>query len=123
MSAAETTEVQMVNLTINGREVQARPGQTILEAAQDAGIEIPTLCHDPRLEPYGACRMCLVEVEGARGPMPPAGRQCVKGCRFRPTARRSCGYASSSWSLLSPITPWTAGMRSRRGQPLAGLRI
>jgi len=83
MSAAETTEVQMVNLTINGREVQARPGQTILEAAQDAGIEIPTLCHDPRLEPYGACRMCLVEVEGARGPMASCGTAVREGMQVQ----------------------------------------
>ena len=41
--------------------------------AQAAGVDIPTLCHDPRLEPYGACRMCLVEVEGARGPMASCG--------------------------------------------------
>lgn len=83
MSAAGTTEVQMVNLTINGREVQARPGQTILEAAQAAGIEIPTLCHDPRLEPYGACRMCLVEVEGARGPMASCGTAVREGMKVQ----------------------------------------
>jgi len=83
MSAAETTEVQKVNLTINGREVQARPGQTILEAAQCAGIEIPTLCHDPRLEPYGACRMCLVEVEGARGPMASCGTAVREGMKVQ----------------------------------------
>ena len=41
-------------------------GETILEVAQRAGVEIPTLCHDPRLEPAGACRTCLVEVEGQR---------------------------------------------------------
>lgn len=83
MSAAETTMVQTVNLTINGREVQARPGQTILEAAQAAGIEIPTLCHDPRLEPYGACRMCLVEVEGARGPMASCGTAVREGMKVQ----------------------------------------
>jgi len=83
MSAAETTEVQLVNLTIDGQEVQARPGQTILEAAQAAGIEIPTLCHDPRLEPYGACRMCLVEVEGARGPMASCGTAVREGMKVQ----------------------------------------
>ncbi len=83
MSAAETTEVQMVTLTINGQEVQARPGETILEAAQAAGIEIPTLCHDPRLEPYGACRMCLVEVEGARGPMASCGTAVRDGMKVQ----------------------------------------
>ena len=53
-------------LQIDGREVKAREGMTILEAAQSAGIFIPTLCHHEKLEPYGACRLCTVEVE-ARG--------------------------------------------------------
>ena len=50
-------------LQIDGREVKAREGMTILEAAQGAGIFIPTLCHHEKLEPYGACRICIVEVE------------------------------------------------------------
>jgi NADH dehydrogenase/NADH:ubiquinone oxidoreductase subunit G len=53
-------------LQIDGREVKAREGMTILEAAQSAGVFIPTLCHHEKLEPYGACRICTVEVE-ARG--------------------------------------------------------
>jgi len=50
-------------LQIDGREVKAEEGMTILEAAQSAGIFIPTLCHHEKLEPYGACRICTVEVE------------------------------------------------------------
>jgi NADH dehydrogenase/NADH:ubiquinone oxidoreductase subunit G len=50
-------------LQIDGREVEAREGMTILEAAQKAEIFIPTLCHFEKLENYGACRMCTVEVE------------------------------------------------------------
>ncbi len=53
-------------LQIDGREVEAREGMTILEAAQSVGINIPTLCHHEKLEPYGACRICTVEIE-ARG--------------------------------------------------------
>ena len=56
----------MINLTIDGREVQVETGSTILEAAQAAGINIPTLCHHPELRPEGACRVCVVEVENAR---------------------------------------------------------
>ena len=55
-----------VKLTINGQEVTAQAGQTILDAAQEAGIDIPTLCHHPALKPIGACRVCLVEVAGQR---------------------------------------------------------
>jgi bidirectional [NiFe] hydrogenase diaphorase subunit len=53
-------------LQIDGREVGAKKGMTILEAARSAGINIPTLCHHEKLAPYGACRICVVEV-GDRG--------------------------------------------------------
>jgi len=59
-----------VNLTINGRAVQARAGQTVYEAAAAAGIRIPALCHHPRLKPQGACRICLVEIEKQRALQP-----------------------------------------------------
>jgi len=52
-----------IRLQIDGREVAAREGMTILEAAQTVGITIPTLCHYEKLEPYGACRICTVEIE------------------------------------------------------------
>lgn len=48
-------------LHIDGKEVRAREGMTVLEAAQRVGISIPTLCHHEKLEPFGACRMCIVE--------------------------------------------------------------
>ena len=53
-------------LQIDGREVKAEEGMTVLEAARSAGITIPTLCHHEKLTPYGACRICVVEVD-ARG--------------------------------------------------------
>ena len=55
---------------LDGQDVAAREGDTILEAAGRAGVSIPTLCHDPRLDPAGACRTCLVEVEGSRRLVP-----------------------------------------------------
>ena len=61
---------QMINLTIDGVPVSVPSGSTILEAAQTVGIEIPYLCHEERLRPFGACRICLVEVKGGRGPIP-----------------------------------------------------
>ena len=51
-----------VTLIINDKEVKAKEGTTILEAAQSAGIDIPTLCHHEKLAPYGACRLCTVEI-------------------------------------------------------------
>lgn len=57
----------MHNLTINGRPVTVEEGTTVLEACRSADIYVPTLCHDPAIEPYGACRLCIVKVEGLRG--------------------------------------------------------
>ena len=52
----------MVTVTIDGREIQAKEGSTILEVARDNGIDIPTLCHHDSVRPYGACRLCMVEI-------------------------------------------------------------
>ncbi len=59
-----------VLVTIDGQEVACDRGDTILEAAQRVGIHIPTLCYEPRLPATAACRMCIVEVEGARKMVP-----------------------------------------------------
>ncbi len=56
-----------IGLTIDGQEVKAEAGMTVLEAAQEAGIYIPTLCADLDLKPYGGCRLCIVEIEKMRG--------------------------------------------------------
>ena len=52
----------MTTITINGKKLNAEEGMTVLEKARDAGIYIPTLCSHEALKPYGACRLCVVEV-------------------------------------------------------------
>jgi len=73
--------VKMVKITIDGKTTEVERGTTILNAARDLGIEIPTLCDHPELTPYGGCRMCLVEVEGIKTLQPsctlPAGNDMV----------------------------------------------
>lgn len=63
-------ESAQFTVQIDGKPCQAFPGETVLAAATRAGIHIPTLCHDDRLDPAGACRVCLVEVEGQRRMQP-----------------------------------------------------
>ena len=58
----------MHELTINSQTVLAAEGRTVLEAARDLQIEIPTLCHHKALEPYGGCRLCVVEVKAGGRP-------------------------------------------------------
>ena len=60
----------LISLTINGRTVRAPAGTTILKAAHLAGVEIPTLCYHPNLTANGICRLCVVEVIGARNLQP-----------------------------------------------------
>lgn len=55
-----------IAITINGSQLSGREGMTILEVAQENGIDIPTLCYRAELSPIGACRLCVVEVEGSR---------------------------------------------------------
>ncbi|MBW1775060.1 MAG: (2Fe-2S)-binding protein [Deltaproteobacteria bacterium] len=56
-----------INIVIDGEKVSGPSGMTILEAANEAGINIPTLCHRPDLTPDGNCRICVVEVEETGG--------------------------------------------------------
>jgi len=66
----------MVNFTLNGLEVQIPDGYTILEACEFFGVEIPTLCYDEGLSPYGGCRLCLVEI-GTEG-----NEKLVSSCTY-----------------------------------------
>lgn len=58
--------MSLINLKIDGKEVQVAAGTMILAAAEQAGVDIPRLCYDPDLSPLGACRLCVVEVKGNR---------------------------------------------------------
>jgi predicted molibdopterin-dependent oxidoreductase YjgC len=60
----------MIKLKIDGREIAAEPGATVLEAAQAHGISIPNLCAAKGLSPYGGCRLCIIEIKGRRGYVP-----------------------------------------------------
>jgi predicted molibdopterin-dependent oxidoreductase YjgC len=80
-----------VKLTIDGKEVEAGQGATILQAAREHGIYIPTLCDNPALEPYGGCRLCLVEVEGMLRPTTSCTTPVTEGMKVRtstPTVER-----------------------------------
>lgn len=59
-----------LNIILNGKIIQGQTGETILDLARRQGIQIPTLCHDERLEPFSSCYVCVVEIEGMRGLQP-----------------------------------------------------
>ncbi|MCL2602631.1 MAG: FAD-dependent oxidoreductase, partial [Treponema sp.] len=68
-----------ITITINGRTCEAKPNQTVLQACRENGVFIPTLCHDPRLEPFGSCMICRVEIQGERGVPLSCGAQVKDG--------------------------------------------
>jgi NADH dehydrogenase/NADH:ubiquinone oxidoreductase subunit G len=60
------SDVPTLSLEVDGEPVRVPEGSTLLEAVRAAGKDVPTLCYHPVLEPIGACRICVVEVEGSR---------------------------------------------------------
>jgi predicted molibdopterin-dependent oxidoreductase YjgC len=70
---------QVATMTIDGTSVEFTEGETIYEAAQRLKKDIPTLCYDPRLEAFGACRLCVVEVEGIRNPVASCTTKATEG--------------------------------------------
>jgi formate dehydrogenase alpha subunit len=73
--------MENITLTIDGQKVTAQKGMTVLEAARAASVYIPTLCYFPDLKPYGACRLCVVEIEGMRGLPPSCTTPAVDGMK------------------------------------------
>ncbi|MGD9142524.1 MAG: FAD-dependent oxidoreductase [Dehalococcoidia bacterium] len=72
-------ESKPVKLNIDGQDIETRPGKTVLEAALDAGIYIPHLCHHPDLPSISVCRLCIVAVEGVEGPVPSCSTPVADG--------------------------------------------
>ncbi len=70
-------------MTLDGEEVSFTPGETIYEVAARHRKDIPTLCYDPRLEPFGGCRLCVVELEGARAPVASCTTKAAEGMVVR----------------------------------------
>jgi NADH-quinone oxidoreductase subunit G/NADP-reducing hydrogenase subunit HndD len=77
----------MIQIEANGKMIEATAGETLLAALGRAGIAVPTLCHLPGLDPTGACRMCVVEVEGYAGLLPACSYPVADGMKVRTHSR------------------------------------
>jgi predicted molibdopterin-dependent oxidoreductase YjgC len=87
-AAPPRPEPPAVGVTIDGRALEATAGSTILDACRDAGIEVPTLCFLDTLTPVNACRVCVVELEGARVLAPACSRRVEPGMVIRTRSPR-----------------------------------
>ena len=95
----DVTHTGLFEIEINGKPCQARAGETVVEVAAREGIDIPTLCHDPRLEPAGACRVCLVEVEGQRRMQPGWAWRVAPGMKITTQSERIERHRKVPYSL------------------------
>ncbi|HOX22966.1 MAG TPA: [Fe-Fe] hydrogenase large subunit C-terminal domain-containing protein, partial [Elusimicrobiales bacterium] len=78
----------LMNIVINGRPAQAQPGETILSALRREGIRVPTLCHISDMVPSGACRICVVEVEGFGNLVPSCSYPVAEGMKIHTASKR-----------------------------------
>lgn len=90
----------MVRIEVNGRAVDAQDGEMLLQAVRRAGIAIPTLCHYDGLPPSGACRMCVVDVEGQRGLVPSCAYPVTPGMKVRTHSPRAVDARRTLVELL-----------------------
>ncbi|MEB3148959.1 MAG: 2Fe-2S iron-sulfur cluster-binding protein, partial [Sphaerospermopsis sp.] len=87
-------------LTINGQMISAREDETLLEAAQEAGIHIPTLCHLEGVEDVGACRLCLVEIAGMNRLLPACVTKVSEGMEVNTNSDRLQKYRRTIIEML-----------------------
>ncbi|MBK8258462.1 MAG: formate dehydrogenase subunit alpha [Polyangiaceae bacterium] len=103
-----------VTLTIDGKTVSAKPGSTIWDAAREAGIDIPVLCHSPRLDPVGVCRMCVVDI-GGRVLAASCVRPCEEGMNVVTKSEKVERHRSMLTELLMSDQPETCPKESTTG--------
>ncbi|MFW5878199.1 MAG: NADH-dependent [FeFe] hydrogenase, group A6 [Myxococcota bacterium] len=114
----------MIGIEADGRAIQAKPGETILTVLRREGIHVPTLCHMEGLEPTGACRLCVVEVEGAPGLVPACSFPISEGMKIRTSTPRVLDARRTIVELLLANHPDDCLYCSRSGKcDLQGLAV
>ncbi len=91
---------EKLNIILNGKKVTGTKGETILELARRNNIDIPTLCNDPRLEPYSSCYVCVVEVEGMKGLQPSCSTRLTEGMKITTDSENIRKSRKTSLDLL-----------------------
>jgi len=89
-----------LNIILNGKNVSGNSGESILELAKRNGINIPTLCNDPRIEPYSSCYVCVVEVEGMRGLQPSCSTKITEGMKITTNSDKVFKARQTALNLL-----------------------
>ncbi|MCD6334366.1 MAG: iron hydrogenase small subunit [Candidatus Latescibacteria bacterium] len=90
----------MIKIEVNGKSIEAQPGEMLLSALKRAGIKVPTLCYIEGLFPSGACRMCVVEVEGQRNLVPSCAFPVAEGMKVKTHSARAVRARKTIVELL-----------------------
>jgi len=106
----------MINLEVDGRTIQANAGETILTALRREGIHVPTLCYMEGLPPSGACRMCVVEVDGAPNLVPSCSHPVAEGMKIKTSTPRVLDARRTIVELLLSNHPDDCLYCSRNGK-------
>ena len=96
----------MVSLTINNLPVEVPDGTMVLEAARKIGIKIPSLCNIEGKAPKGACRVCLVEIEGGRALAASCATPAVEGMKVHTNSKRARDARKNRYGTVSFGTRW-----------------
>ena len=110
------TPPDAVRCTIDGFDVAVPKGTLIIRAAEMIGVQIPRFCDQPLLEPVGACRQCLVEVEGQRKPV----ASCTRGVCVWTTMPSLTGVEQPVWSFGMPSISTRHMRQAPTGSPSFG---
>jgi predicted molibdopterin-dependent oxidoreductase YjgC len=102
----------MLRVTINREPYECPEGVTVLQAQDQLGIEIPSLCHDNRLTPYGACRLCIVKIAGSVKPSPACTTPLTEGMEIETHPPRDRSAATVTAAASCP-----GAAAARRGTP------
>ena len=105
-------------LTLDGKDVEFTPGETLYQVSQRQRADVPTLCYDERLEPFGACRLCVVEVEGTRNPVASCTTEAQPGMVVQTATEALERHRKTLMELVVSENP--AGGQSGGIDPLRG---
>jgi predicted molibdopterin-dependent oxidoreductase YjgC len=87
-------------ITLDGDKVTFQPGETLFVVSERHKKEVPTLCFDPRLEPFGACRMCVVDIDGVKNPVASCTTKCTPGMVVKTSSERIDKYRKTLLEMV-----------------------
>jgi predicted molibdopterin-dependent oxidoreductase YjgC len=112
-----------MRVRVDGVEVEVPPGATVLDAAKAAGRWVPTLCFDDRQDPFGACRVCMVGVDGSPKPIPACTTPCRDGMEIDTTDDTARRVATAVVELVLSELPEAPAPHTELAQVAARLNV